>query len=71
MCAVRTQSVARRHDALPPTITYQLGRLSPRRTANDNRSQQASAWRTAGALFGAALAGSTALALALARLGPA
>lgn len=67
MCAVRTKPDAHRQDALPPAIALQLSRLSPRRAAiaNDNRSPQAGAWRTAGALCGAAIAGCAALAVAL------
>jgi hypothetical protein len=71
MCLVRSTPDVQRRDALPPTVVHQLSRLSSRRSANDNRSPQASAWRAAGALFGAGLAGTAALAVAFVRLGSA
>ena len=69
MCAVRTQPYAHRPSYTSSAAVLQLDCFIRRRmdgiTANDNRLPQTVAWRTAGALFGVAVAGCTALAVAL------
>lgn len=72
MCAVRTQPYAHHRSYASSAVVVQFDCFIRRRVdgiaANDNRPPQTVAWRTAGALFGVAVAGCTVLVAALAGL---